>query len=111
MDNIITVDLNIYMKAKEIQWRLPDDFEALVTWGRIFHITINYLSLLGMTYSGSELAALFIKPSVYGSGTASSLPKGKSYNRKVQAHKLILEAVSSLMACLLKMALNIDKND
>ena len=47
-DTVIAFDLAIYSKAKEIQWRFPDDFSnVLVCMGR-FNIALNFLSLLGI---------------------------------------------------------------
>ena len=39
---------------------------------------------------------LLIESGTYGSGTASSLLKGKSYNRGVRGHKLLLETMTRL---------------
>ena len=46
-DSVITFDLAIYIKAKEIQWREPEEFANTVIRMGGFHIAINYLSLLG----------------------------------------------------------------
>ena len=46
-DTVITFDLAIYSKAKEIQWRFPDEFSIVVVRMGGFHIALNFLSLLG----------------------------------------------------------------
>lgn len=46
-DTVITFDLLIYMKAKQIQWRHPEEFSDVVVRMGGFHIALNYLSLIG----------------------------------------------------------------
>ena len=45
-DTVITFDLLIYMKAKQIQWRYPEEFTDVVIRMGGFHIALNFLSLL-----------------------------------------------------------------
>ena len=91
-DCVITFDLAIYMKAKEIQWRLAEEFEDTVIRMEGFHIVLNFLAVIGKMYDNSGLEDLLIESDVYASGTASHLLKGKQYNRGVRAHKLVSEA-------------------
>ncbi|MCG7875527.1 MAG: hypothetical protein N0C90_04285, partial [Candidatus Thiodiazotropha endolucinida] len=93
---VITFDLAIYVKAKEIQWRVPDELKNVVVRMGGFHIALNYLSLLGKMYSDSGLEDLLIESGVYASGTTSALMAGKQYNRGVRAHKLTFEALFRL---------------
>ena len=90
---VITFDLAIYVKAKEIQWKLPAEFTDMVIRMGGFHVALNYLSLLGKKYDGSGVEDLLIE---YGRSTASMLLKGKSYNRAVRGHKLLMEALFRL---------------
>ena len=46
--------------------------------------------------AGSGIEDLLIESGVYGSGTASQILKGSSYNRGVRAHKLVMEAMFRL---------------
>ena len=96
-DTVITFDLLIYMKAKQIQFRFPDEFSDVVIRLGGFHIALNFLSLVGKKYLNSGLDDLFIESGVYAADTTSALMKGKSYNRGVQAHKLAMEAFFWLM--------------
>ncbi|KAK3734695.1 hypothetical protein QZH41_002114 [Actinostola sp. cb2023] len=96
-DTVITFDLAIYMKAKQIQWRYPEEFSDLVVRMGGFHIAHNYLSLLGKKYLNTGLDDVLIESGVYAAGTTSVLMKGKSYNRGVRAHKLAMEALFRLM--------------
>ncbi|KAK3754205.1 hypothetical protein QZH41_003312 [Actinostola sp. cb2023] len=59
-DTVITFDLLIYMKAKQIQWRYPDEFQYLVIRMGGFHIALNFISLIGKKYLNSGLDDLFI---------------------------------------------------
>ena len=90
-DTVITFDLAIYSKAKEIQWRFPDEFADVVVRLGGFHIALNFLSLLGKKFADSGLDDLLIESGVYAAGSTSALMKGKSYNRGIRAHKLCLE--------------------
>ncbi|KAK3729726.1 hypothetical protein QZH41_002049 [Actinostola sp. cb2023] len=96
-DTVITFDLLIYMKAKQIQWRYPDEFQDLVIRMGGFHIAFNFISLIGKKYLNSGLDDLFIESVVYASGTTSAIMNGKSHNRGVRAHKLAMEALFRLM--------------
>ena len=96
-DTVITFDLAIYSKAKEIQWRFPDEFSIVVVRMGGFHIALNFLSLLGKKFGDSGLDDLLIKSGVCAAGSTSALMKGKSYNRGIRAHKLCLEVFLRLM--------------
>ena len=95
-ESVITFDLAIYIKAKEIQWRNPDEFDDMVVRMGGFHIILNFLALLGKKFENSGLEDLLIESGVYGSATISSAMKGKAYNRGIRAHKLTMEALFRL---------------
>ena len=96
-DSVITFDLAIYMKAKQIQLKFPEEFKNTVIRMGGFHIPLNYLSLLGKKYANSGLENLLIESGVYAAGTTSVLMLGKSYNRGIRAHKLSMEALFRLL--------------
>lgn len=77
-DCVITFDLAIYMKAKQLQWRLAEEFADTVIRLSGFHIALNYLSVLGKKFSNSGLEDLLIESGVYGAGTVTTLMGGKS---------------------------------
>ena len=64
---VVTFDLVIYVKAKEIQWHVPDELKNVIIRMGGFHIALNYLSLLGKMYSDSGLEDLLIESGVYAS--------------------------------------------
>ena len=94
--SVITFDLAIYVKAKEIQWPVPDELKNVIVRMGGFHIALNYLSLLGKMYSDSGLEDLWIESGVYASGTTTEIIAGKQYNRGVRAYKLTYEAMFRL---------------
>ena len=49
--NVITFDLAIYIKAKQIELKFPGEFKNTVIRMGGFHIALNYLSLLGKKYA------------------------------------------------------------
>ena len=99
-DTIITLDLAIFVKAKQIQWRFANKFSDVVSWLGTFHIALNFLTVIGKKYvlklrtwrSANSVRGVRDAP-----GTTSILMKGKSYNRGMQTHKLCLEAFFRLV--------------
>ena len=61
-----------------------------------FHIALNFLSVNGKRYSENGFEDILIEADLYGSNTVAKIIKGKSYNRVVRAHKLMLEALLCL---------------
>ena len=53
--SVITFDISIYVKAKEIQWRIRQEFESLVIRMGGFHIVMNYLAVLEKKYQSSGM--------------------------------------------------------
>ena len=96
LNTVITFDLAIYVKAKQIQLKFPEEFTDTVIRLGGFHIALNFLSLLGKKFCSSGLEDLLIESGVYAAGTTSALMKGKSFNRGIRAHKLAMEALFRL---------------
>jgi len=53
-DSVITFDLAIYMKAKQLQFKFADEFKNTVVRMGGFHIALNFLSLLGKRFANSD---------------------------------------------------------
>ena len=68
-DTVITFYLLIYMKAKQIHWKYPEEFSDVVISMGSFHMTLNFLSLLGKKYLDSGLDDLLIESGVYAAGS------------------------------------------
>jgi len=96
-DSVITFDLAIYTKAKQVQWRCQEEFSDTVICMGGFHIALNFLSLIRKKYTNSGLNDLLIESGVYAAGTTSALMKGKCYNRGIKGHKLAMEAFFRLL--------------
>lgn len=96
-DSVITFDLAIYIKAKQLQLKFPEEFKNTVIRMGGFHIALNYLSLLGKKYANTGLEDLLIESGVYAAGTTSMIMLGKAYNRGFRAHKLSMEALFRLL--------------
>ena len=64
--SVITFDLAIYMKAKEIQWRRPEEFKNTVIRMGGFHIALNFLSVIGKIFQDSGIEDLLIESGVHG---------------------------------------------
>jgi len=77
-DTVITFDLAIYSKAKEIQWRFPDEFSIVAVRMGEFHIALNFLSLLGKKFGDSGLDDLLIESGVCAAGSTSTLMKAEN---------------------------------
>ena len=91
--SVITFDLAIYSKAKEIQWRQHEEFKDTILRLGGFHIALNYLAVIGKMFQDSGLHDIMVESEIYGSHAASVLLQGKSYNRGVRAHKIVLEGL------------------
>ena len=94
--SVVTFDLAIYSKAKETQWRRPEEFKHLVIRMGGFHIALNFLSVIGKKFKENGIEDLLVESGLYGTTSTIAVLKGKSYNRGVRAHKLIMEALLRL---------------
>ena len=95
--SVITFDEAIYCKAKEIQWRCPDQFKDTVLRLGGFHTALAFISVIGKRYEESGLEDLLIESGVYGLNSVVRIMNGKTYNKSVRALKLLIEAFSRLM--------------
>ena len=94
--SVVTFNLTIYTKAKEIQWRRPDEFKHLVIRMGGFQIALHYLSVVGKKLEESGIADLLMESGLYGTISTTALLKGKSYNRGLRVDKLIMEVLLRL---------------
>ena len=96
-DSVITFDLDLYAKARQLQMKYPNEFKNTVIRMGGFHIALNYLAVLENLYAQSGLEDVLIESGVYVAGTTSVLMLGKSYNKGIRAHKLSMEALFRLL--------------
>lgn len=95
-NSVVTFDLAIYTKAKEIQWRYPEEFQKLFIRLGGFHIAVNFLALIGKMFRESGIEDVLVESGVYGPSSTQAILQGKAYNRGVRAHKLLMEALMRL---------------
>ena len=65
-------------------------------WLGGFYITLNYLALIGKMLQESGLEDVSIESGRYGTSSTMALLQGKSYNRGIRGHKLIIEKLLHL---------------
>jgi len=94
---VVTFDLAIHCKAKEIQWHYPNEFKDLTIRTGGFHTALNFLSVISQQFKDSSIEELLIESGLCGNATAAARLNGKSYNRGVRAHNLIMEALLRLI--------------
>lgn len=63
--------LAIHSKAKEIQWRFPEEFKETIICMGGFHIALNYLAVKGKRFQDSGLEDLLVKSGIYGGHSTS----------------------------------------
>ena len=94
--SVVTFDLAIYCRAKEIQWHYPNEFKDLTIRIGGFHTALNFLSVISKQCKESSIEELLIESGLCGNATAAAVLNSKSYNTGVCAHKLIMEALLRL---------------
>lgn len=82
-DVVITFDLAIYAKAKQIQFKFEEEFKDTTVRMGGFHIALNFIAVIGKRYENFGLEDILIESGAYGPNRVTSLMKGKSYNRSV----------------------------
>ena len=70
-----------------------DTCKSLVLRFGNFHIIQNYIKVIDKHCKDSGLEDVWIESSTFGENIAHNNLEGKSYNRAVQAHRLIYETV------------------
>ena len=90
---VITLDEQLYCKAKILQWLNPQRCRNLIIMLGGFHTQMNFARAIGQHMTGSGLKDIWVESDVYGETTAERILQGKSWNRVARAHKLTLEAL------------------
>lgn len=90
---VVTFDEALYCKAKELMWHNPDQFRNVVVRLGGFHVALNFLKTIGQHFKHSGLSEVLHESGVYTELTANKILEGKSWNRAVRAHKLMLESL------------------
>ena len=93
---VVTLDQALFCRARELLWLCPEMLDKVVVRLGGFHISMNYLGVLGQHFAHSGLSDAWISSGVYGKATTEQILKGKSWNRAVRAHKLTFDALFRL---------------
>ena len=78
LEAVITFNLAIYVKAKEVKLEFPAEFSNTVLRLGTFHIALNLLSIIGKKHQSSSLKDLLIESGVYAAGCTTALMNGSS---------------------------------
>ena len=90
---VLTLDQQLYSKAKELQWCRPEECKSLLVRLGSFHTALNCMRVIGQHFTDSGLLEVWTESGVYGENTANNIIAAKSYNKAMRAHKLTYEAV------------------
>lgn len=90
---VITLDQQLYCKAKELQWANNNECQTIFLRLGGFHIAKNFMCVIGNHFADSGLTEVWAESAVFGENTAQNNMQAKSYNRAIRAHKLTFEAV------------------
>ena len=94
---VITFDEDLYAKAKQIQWAVLPELDHIIIKLVGFHRVKNFFSVIGRRMVDSGLEDIWLESGLYGSSMVSKITLGVHYNRAVRAHKVMLEALESLL--------------
>ena len=94
---VVTFDEAIYSKAKEVQWRSPDEFKDVVIRLGGMHMAQCFLATIGKCFEASGMEDIFIESGVFASSSIPRICNGKAYNRGLRAHKLLYECMYRLL--------------
>ena len=95
-DTVITFDLAIYVNAQLLQWKFPEQLKNAVVRMGGSTFALNPLSLLRKRFS-NLLEDLLVESGLYAAGTTATLMLGRSYNCRIHAQKLTMEALFRLL--------------
>ena len=95
-DTVVVVDQATYAKAFEIVCKHKEEFKSVVLRLGSFHTCLDILAVLGKRFEHSGLRDLLVESGVVTEGSVDGVLNGRHYNRSVQIHKLVLEALFRL---------------
>ena len=87
----------LYAKAVEIIWKDTEKFHK--SFIQSFHVWeyftqfCNMLSIIGKKFKDAGLKDIAVESSVIAEGSICGVLEGRKYNRVVQLHKLVYEAL------------------
>ena len=86
-----------YSKACKIKWREPEKFKCCVLIMDIFHLLMDYMSILNKRFGDAGLRDALVESCIIAEGSVEAALCGKNYNRGVRHHKVFYEALNRLL--------------
>jgi len=93
---VVIFDQALYAKAMEIIWKGKDIFSDIVPRMGAFHTVCTLLAIIRKLFQDAGLKDLCIESGVIAEGSIEGVLEGNKYNRAVQFHKLLCEALLRL---------------
>uniref|UniRef100_A0A0L8IF51 Uncharacterized protein n=1 Tax=Octopus bimaculoides TaxID=37653 RepID=A0A0L8IF51_OCTBM len=93
---VLVFDQTIYSKAQQIRWVNELYCKRIVIRLGAFHTILPTLACLGKRFGDAGLENIMIESNVVAQGSINSVLGGDHYNRSIQAHKCIVEAMERL---------------
>ena len=93
---LVVLDQAIYAKAIEITWNHTEEFKNIVLRMGAFHISCNFLGVIGKRFGDAGLADVLVESNIVAAGSINGVIDGTHYNRAVRAHKIMYEALFRL---------------
>ena len=90
---ILTRDEALYSKAQIIKWRNPQDIRNVFNRLGGFHRAKDFMGIIGTIMKGVGLEDILNEGNIYGVSAVAKILEGKSYNRRIRAHKVTYEAL------------------
>ncbi|CAG9760430.1 unnamed protein product [Ceutorhynchus assimilis] len=94
---VITADLAIYSKAREILWNDPPELKGSVTLmlGGM-HLNMAYIASIGYIFGDGGLTTMLTETDVYAEATCKLMMEGKQYSRAIRGLTLAADALFRL---------------
>ncbi len=61
-----------------------------------FHVVLNYFAVVGNRFGRAGLCRVLIEANVLASGSIDAVLEGRHYNRGLQVHKLVSDALGQV---------------
>ena len=90
---VCVFDQAMYEKAIEVSWRPAERFQNRMG---AFHTCCNLMGTIGKRFKDAGLRDLAVESGIVAEGSVEKVMNGKKYNRAVQFHKLVYEALLRL---------------
>ncbi|KAL8620245.1 hypothetical protein ACOMHN_061436 [Nucella lapillus] len=97
---VTTFDLGACMKAFPLVWNQPLRYQQHIILVGTFHTICAYLKVIGKKMEGSGLSDIMQEAGLITSGSVNGVMSGKSYDRSMHCHKVILECLERLISCI-----------